>query len=143
MGAGIGAALASLLIDALAPRPRLIPEQGAFLIFAVTLVAVIALVMFLFLQFPRYSLRTKLIIVFVGLALLSTLAITVVATNAIRDNLSVQAARDLRTRAQAAALSIGLTMERNVDRLTTMSLDKRVQNDVSIISDAYPSEPSK
>lgn len=140
IGAGIGAALASLLIDALAPRPRLIPEQGAFFIYAVVLLAIAALVMFLFLQFPRYSLRTKLIIVFVGLALLSTLAITLVATDAIRKSLSAQAARDLRTRAQAAALSIGLTMDRNVDRLTTMSLDKRVQNDVSIISDSYPAE---
>lgn len=141
MGAGIGAAIASLLIDAMAPRPRLIPEQGALLIFTVTFVAVIALVMFLFLQFPRYTLRTKLIIVFVGLALVSTIAVTLVATNAIRNNLIEQAARDLRTRAQAAALSIGLTVERNVDRLTTMSLDKRVQNDVSLISDSYPADP--
>lgn len=143
MLAGIGAAFATVLIDYLAPRPRLISEQDAFLINAVTFLAISGLLVFLFFQFPRYSLRTKLIILFVGLTLLSTLAVTIVASEAIRNSLIEIQARDLRTRAQAAALAIGITMDRNVDRLQTMSLDKQVQDNVTLIADSYPVEQSE
>lgn len=139
IAAGILAALAALLIDSFAPHPRLIgATQDAMFLNIVVVIAIVALIAFLFMQFPRYSLRTKLVIVFVGLALISTLAITVVATEAIRNTLTTNAARDLRTRAQSAALSIGITMDRNVDRFQTMSLDKRVQDDVAAVTDAYP-----
>lgn len=138
IGGAIIAALTTLVIDSWAPHPRLISNQDAFFINGVVLLAVLALVAFLFLQFPRYSLRTKLIIVFVGLAFFSTLAITIVATETIRSSLNENAARDLRTRAQSAALSVGITMKSNLDRMKTMSLDKSVQDDVALISDSYP-----
>ncbi len=93
--------------------------------------------------FRSFSLRTKLITVFVGLAVLSTVGITFIATQAIRNTLTENGSRDLRTRAQAAALAIGITMDRNVDRLLTMSLDKRAQNDVALITDSYPAVESE
>lgn len=90
------------------------------------------------LRFRYFSLRTKLIVSLVGVAVIATLAITFVATQTIQSSLAQNAANDLRTRAQAAAHSIGITVDRNVDRLVTMSLDKRVQDELALITDSYP-----
>lgn len=130
----------TFFLDFYGSPERLSLEFPATFATATIVVIVTLLLILIATQFRNFSLRTKLITVFVGLALVSTLGITIVSSQAIRDSLTTNAARDLRTRAQSAALAIGITMERNVDRLQTMSLDKRLQDDVTAISDAYPTD---
>lgn len=84
------------------------------------------------------SFRTRLVTAFGVVSILATFAVALITTAASRNALNANAASDLRTRAQAAALSVGITMDRNVDRLQTMSLDKNMQDSVTQISDSYP-----
>ncbi len=136
--AAVVSGVASFLLDTFGSPERLnlqFPNTYAIAIVGVVILLLLVLIAF---RFRNFSLRTKLITVFVGLAVLSIVSITFVAAQAIRNSLTTNAARDLRTRAQSAALAIGITMDRNVDRLQTLSLSKGIQNDVTLISNSYP-----
>lgn len=136
--------LASVAIDLFGSPARI---NAAFLSpFANVLlaIAVIAVGLVLLLEFRNFSVRTKLVIAFVTIAVVSVGGVTYAASQAIQSNLTTNSARDLKTRTQAAALAIGITLDRNVDRFTTLSLDNRVQDEVSLISDSYPAgEPER
>lgn len=132
-------ALATIGLDAYVPFQRLVlpfgPAANSTILVAILL---LGLGVLLARNFGLYPLRVKLLLGFVIVAILSVTAVTYFSTVSIRNSLAENSARDLRTRAQSAALSIGLTMDRNVDRLQTFSLDKRVQDDVTQITDSYP-----
>lgn len=89
-------------------------------------------------QFRLFSINTQLLIAFVTLAALAVGVLTYVVTLSIRSALTQQVAEDLGTNARSAALSVGITMDRNVDRLQSVSLDKSVQDEVTLIVDSYP-----
>ncbi len=137
---GMLSAVLCLALDVLAPSPRLISAQDAWLINLSIAAALLALTVFVFFQFPRYSLRTKLIISFVTLAVLSIAGLTYVTAETIRETLTARQANDLRTRAQAAALAIGITMDRNVDRIQTLSLDRNVRDALTLLDNSYPTD---
>ncbi len=133
-------AIVSFLLDLFGSAARVNPALPNSTNNILIAVATIIVLLLLISQFRNFSLRTKLITVFVALAVISTLGITLVSAQAIRDSLSSTLARDLRTRAQAAALAVGITMDRNVDRLLTLTLDRNVQDAIQSVDDAYPSQ---
>ena len=137
---GVIAGLSTVVADVFgAPgRPTLLLPTlpGILLTFAL----LIALAVFVLINFKSYTLRIKLLLAFVLLALVSVGGVTFIASEAIRASLTENAARDLQTRAQAAAAAIGITMDRNVDRLITLSLDDRLRNEVASASDSYPAD---
>lgn len=137
---GVFAGLATIAVDVFGPPERLVLETPPLpgILLVVALIGFLAV--FMLLNFKSYPLRIKLLLAFVILALLSVGSVTFIATQAIRSTLTDNVARDLQTRAQAAALAIGITMDRNVDRLTTLSLDRRIQDSVALISDSYPAD---
>lgn len=138
IGGAVVSGLASFLVDFFgAPNRVDLAVSNTFTTIVVFVVLILLLGLIAF-QFRNFSLRTKLITALVGLTALSAITVTYFASQALQETLRANAARDLRTRAQSAALAIGLTMDRNVDRLQTMSLDKRVQDELTIISDSYP-----
>lgn len=138
----VGAIFVGLLtigLDAYIPFERLAlpfgPAANSTILLSILL---LGLGLLLARNFQLYPLRVKLLLGFVIVAILSVGAVTYVSTVSIRNSLAENSARDLQTRAQSAALSIALTMDRNVDRLQAFSLDKRVQDDVTQITDSYP-----
>lgn len=133
---GIFAALATIAIDVYGPENRLVAGSGVWgTLFIVGGIA-LAFAFFVALNFRNYPLRIKLLLAFVIISIISVGGVTWIATQAIRTALTENAANDLRTRAQSAALAVGITMDRNVDRLTTLSLNKSVQDQVSELSDS-------
>jgi GAF domain-containing protein/HAMP domain-containing protein len=130
--------LATVALDEFGP-----PERADTTFAIVPGIAIIVLLfcflaVFVLANFKAYPLRIKLLLAFVTLALIAVGGVTLIATQAIHSALTQNVANDLQTRAQAAAVAVGITMDRNVDRLSTLSLDKRVQDDVTIITDSYP-----
>ncbi len=142
--AGVFAGLATIVLDVFGPSARTILDSSLLPGILLTATLVVFLGIFVVRNFKSYPLRIKLLLAFVLLALVSVGSVTFVAAQAIRSTLTENAARDLQTRAQAAALAVGITMDRNVDRLSTLSLDKRIREDVAALTDAYPqNEPER
>lgn len=142
IAASILAAGAAVILDILAPAPRLLNEQDATYINVVTVLTLLALSVLLLIQFRNYSLRTKLISTFVGLAILAVGGVTFAAQQAIRTSLTQNVAENLSARAQNTALSIGLAFDRNASRLQTLTLDDQVQTGATAQTLAYPSDPA-
>lgn len=136
--AAVASAAAAIALDIVGPTPRLIPAQDTSYMYAVTLTTVFALAIFLLFQFRDYSLRTKLIIGFVALTVLAVSGVTLAGEQAIRSTLNQNVAGDLQARAQAAALAVALTFDRNIDRLQTLSLDEQLRATATLHSNAYP-----
>ncbi|HZQ10850.1 MAG TPA: GAF domain-containing protein, partial [Anaerolineae bacterium] len=89
-------------------------------------------------RFRNYSLRTKLIIAFVALAVIVVGGVTLAAQQAIRDALTQTVAQNLKARAQTTALAIALAFDRNVDRLETLTFDEQLQASAAQQTDSYP-----
>jgi len=141
--AGVFAGLAAIALDIFGAPSRIALDPSALPGALLSVALMLFLAIFVLLNFKAYPLRIKLLLAFVVLALLSVGSVTFVATLAIRTALTENAARDLQTRAQAAALAVGITMDRNVDRLSTMSLNKRIQEDVAAATDSYPANEAE
>lgn len=135
---GVFAGLVAIVLDVFGSPSRAVLDSPILpgIIISVLLIGFLAV--FVFLNFRSYPLRIKLLLAFVLLALLSVGSVTYVAAQAIRSSLTTNEARDLQTRAQAAALAVGIAVDRNLDRLSTLSLDKRIQDEVALVTDSYP-----
>lgn len=137
---GVFAGLTAIALDVFGSPSRPVLQSPVLPGIALSVLLIGFLAVFVLLNFRSYPLRIKLLLAFVLLALVSVGSVTFVATQAIQSSLTSNEARDLQTRAQAAALAVGITMDRNVDRLSTLSLDKRIQDDVALITDSYPAD---
>ncbi|MBI4670815.1 MAG: GAF domain-containing protein [Chloroflexi bacterium] len=111
---------------------------GAFIV----AVLAVAFALFVILNFSLYPLRIKLLLTFVLVAILSVAGVTFVASRAIHDSLAERSAEDLKNQARIAALAVGLAMDRNVDRLETLSLNKNVQETVTALNDTLQDMPN-
>jgi putative methionine-R-sulfoxide reductase with GAF domain len=78
-------------------------------------------------QFNSYTLRTKLIIGFVGLTVVSVGAVALVSDRVIRTTLTQDTSRNLKSLATAQALSIGDLLARQMDTLWVVSLNTTVR----------------
>lgn len=137
---GVFVGLLTVALDVFGAPTRLnLQFSSAPGIFLVGVIILFFLV-FVALNFNAYPLRVKLLLTFVAIALISVGGVTFIATRSLQTTLRENAARDLQTRAQAAALSVGITMDRNVDRLQTMTLDNSMQSGVTLLSDSYPAQ---
>lgn len=137
---GVFSGLLAISLDLFGSSARPVLEAPILPGVVLTAALIVFLAVFVLLNFKSYPLRIKLLLAFVILAVLSVGSVTLIATQAIRSGLNANQERDLQTRAQAAALAIGITMDRNVDRLSTLSLGKHLQDGVTIITDSYPSD---
>lgn len=135
---GVFSGLLTIALDVFGPADRFVLTTPALPGIVLSALLIGFLSIFVLLNFKSYPLRIKLLLAFVVLALLSVGSVTFIATQAIRSALTDNMARDLQTRAQAAALAVGITMDRNVDRLATLSLNKQIQDQVASITDNYP-----
>jgi GAF domain-containing protein len=123
---GIVYALIVLAIDLFFPLPRAsnnTPEltwflTGVFLLFFGVLISR---------QFNSYALRTKLIIVMVGITLVATLAITIYGISATTRSLTQTVGQQLSSNASSMAAQVGNIFEEQLSILGTLSINELLQ----------------
>lgn len=135
---GFVAILATVGLDAVGASNRLSLVPSYLATAAIVTPLVLVLAFFVIRNFQAYPLRVKLLLAFVTLALVSVAAVTYVVTLSVRSALTESETNELRSHAQSASVAIGITMDRNVDRLQTLTLDKGVQDDATQLTDIYP-----
>ncbi len=106
--------MATILVDIFGPADRL-PLASVEFLNGLMVTVVVAYGVFVAAQFRRYSLRTKLIIIFLFVALLPTVALTYLNDRSTRDSLAANTNQTLRTAAgqTAGAIDTFLTTTRD------------------------------
>ncbi|MGE5374790.1 MAG: GAF domain-containing protein, partial [Bacteroidota bacterium] len=112
---------------------------------AVPVMAVILFVLLsitLFRQFPGYSLRTKLVVVLTGVALLSIAAVAFTTNLVISRQIQQQAGANLSALTEGKALEIGATINRDKNTLESLVLNKALQETLRTANASSTSDPS-
>ncbi|MBI4670817.1 MAG: GAF domain-containing protein [Chloroflexi bacterium] len=91
--------------------------------------------------FRDLSLRTKLISAFVIVAVLSVGAVTLIGDRTIRTSLTQSVSANLKVLAQNKATVIGNLIDRQVDLLSSLALNKSVQDELERANSLYSGSP--
>jgi len=143
---GIGVGLATYGVDTLALAYRLpVPEIQTF-VPVITLVIVLIYAVFLARQFPNYSLRTKLIVGFIAVSVLSVVAVTVTTALIVRPQLEQDIADNLQSLSRSQAAAVGNLLARQIEALDNLASSSPLVIEVKFANDTYadgPEEPDR
>jgi len=135
--AGIVSAVFTLLMDLFAAWERvshpLLQNSAPFIAIAV----VLALGAYVIRQFREFSLRTKLVIAFTGLAIISVAAVTFITDRVVRVELTQRVGGELKTSTVTQAQLVSGLMTQQLEVLKSFALSKVVQDNVEAASNAY------
>ncbi|GAB4436549.1 MAG: hypothetical protein Fur0044_33580 [Anaerolineae bacterium] len=134
---GVGTAVVAGVIDVLGPSNRLSPAALLFIIpVLIGLIAVISGVLIVR-QFRAYSLSTKLMISFIAMSVVSVTAIAFLSSDASRTALTREVGAGLKRLAESQALVVGNLLDRQVDALQTLALNRNLQDSVNALNSVY------
>ncbi|MEJ5201936.1 MAG: substrate-binding domain-containing protein, partial [Anaerolineales bacterium] len=131
-----------LIVDAFWSYERL-TAQGQAMLIGRNIAVMVWLIYFFILirQFSEYSLRTKVIIVFLSVVFASSGAITVLNQTNLSRTLADNVGRTLENLSQTSATTLGDLLFFQVEKLNTLALDQSVQVGVSGANLLYPEDP--
>jgi GAF domain-containing protein/HAMP domain-containing protein len=128
-----------LLTDLFWPSDRLvIPAlQTAIQIAAFGVVLILGTV--LIRQMQTFSLRNKLVIGFVGLAVLSVVSLAFITNRVVRAEVTKEVGTNITSLAKSHSLSVAETLQGNINELTILTLNKLVQDTTEEANASNPS----
>jgi putative methionine-R-sulfoxide reductase with GAF domain len=116
------------------------PALEAILPIATILMGV-AYAVFIFRQFPRYSIRTKFIVSAVALVVFTVISLTFVISRSTQNTIINITGQRLSSVANSHGLAIGELLARQVGLLQTLSLNQAVQTNVEVANNSYVDDP--
>ena len=137
---GVVSGVTAGALDLLQPSFQLfIPQAQAFtpVIVAGTL---LAFGLVLVRQYRIYSLSSKLIVAFLGVAMLAIGLVTFFADRSTREALIQDVGADLKSLADAKALIVGESLSKQAELLESLGLSKLIQDAVEQVNSAYPAD---
>ncbi len=96
----------------------------------------------IFRQFSSFTLRTKLMIGFVGVAAISVGAVAFITDRTSRAGLTTEVGANLKSLAQSQALTIGDLLTKQIDTLRAFSLNHTVRDIVEAANAAHTGDPA-
>jgi PAS domain S-box-containing protein len=139
---GVLVGIASILMSSFSSSTQIpIPAvQVAVPVMAVILIVLAGIT--LFRQFPTYPLRTKLVILLVGVALFSITAVAIATNQVISTEIRQQAGTSLAALAKGKALEIGTTLNRDKNTLDSLVLNETLQDSLKAANANSTSDPA-
>jgi len=135
--AGVGTAVTAGVIDVLGPSNRLSPPALLFVIPVLIGIMVVISGILIVRQFRAYSLSTKLMISFIGMSVVSVTAIAFLSSDASRTALTREVGAGLKRLVESQALVVGNLLDRQVDALQTLALNRNLQDSVNALNSVY------
>ena len=128
VGLGVAGGVAAILLDYFGPAYRL-PEPAPVRIFLpAILIAVILLFGIVTIrQFASYSLRTKLILAFVAIAVAAVGSVSFIVDRSLRTTRTNEIGNNMETLARAEALQVGQILQNEFNLLNGLALTQSVQ----------------
>ena len=134
--------LVTTLLDILGSAGRLsVPALQTFVPIVAGL-ATLILGLFVVREFNHYSLRTKLVIGFVGVAVISVGAVALITDRMMRAGLTNEAGANLKGLANSQSLTIGDLLSKHIDSLDALSLNHAIRDAAEASNAAYPAAPA-
>jgi GAF domain-containing protein/HAMP domain-containing protein len=132
------AAVVAILLDLYGPTERPAVSTEDLTPLALTIGLLLGgYLLLLFRQFRNFSLRTKLIILFMLVMLISIGALSLITTTLTRNQLTEDIGNNLKNTAQTQALAVGNDLEQAARQLQAFSLSKVVQDQVEATNRQY------
>ncbi len=135
IGASVVVGIAATLLDTYGPADRPYYELTSLLIVAA--ICVIGFIVIVAQQFRTYPLRTKLIVAFLLISLVSVGVMALYAERTIRLALQDQVSTHLANVAQLQGTTVGNLLSKEVELLRTLSLDESIRDQAIASNAAY------
>ncbi len=126
--AGIVSGLLSILIDLFWPFSRLVIPSLQIVIIILSVVALAADAGLVVRQFRNYSLRTKLVIAFIVIAIGSVGSVSYIVDRSLRTNRANDIGSNLSVLSNAEAIQVGQVVENDFNLLNGLALNQAVQD---------------
>ena len=126
--AGIVSGLISILIDLFWPFNRLQVPSLQIVIILLSIVSLTVSTVVVIRQFRNYSLRTKLVIAFIVIAIGSVGSISFMVDRSLRTNRTIEIGDNLAVLAHSEATQVGQTVENEFNLLNSLALTEAVQD---------------
>lgn len=97
---------------------------------------------FILRRFSDYTLRTKLIVGFVGVAVISVGMVAFVTDRMMRTGLTTEAGANLKGLANSQALTIGDLLSKQISTLEALGLNHAIREAVAAADATYPDDPA-
>ncbi len=134
---GAISAVAAILIDAYVEFERLeVPILQSFVPLIVAAIIIVYSILIVR-KFPNYPLRTKLVLAFLLVAIITLSTMAVITNNSSRVRLIQNAGESLTAEAESRALIVGETLAKELQSLQAFGLSKTVQDRVESANTAY------
>ncbi|WP_420628828.1 GAF domain-containing protein [Candidatus Leptofilum sp.] len=130
----VGIGILTYLLDIFGGDYRQVVPQLQSVIIILTALVLVIFTVFIVRGFSDYSLRTKLILAFLTLSLLSGGVVTLFTTNTIQANLLEDIGNNLHNVADTRATAIGDLLSRQADLLNALSLSSTMRAELAAIN---------
>ncbi len=139
----VGIGLLIIVADVFVPYTRVsIPEVEAFIpVLAAVMVVVFAI--FIIRNFREYSLRAKLIIATLIVAVGAVVAVTVMVSLTSRNALEAQVGNNLDNLARAEGLAVGELLLRQINTLEALGFNRTILVAAQAKNETYPEDPTE
>ena len=131
-------AMAGLLLyfDLFEPFKR-IPNPNVLATWIITGGVVLVYAIIVLRRFPTYSLRSKLLVTFIGVTVLATGALGLYSYNSTTEILQNGLERELKQHADGIAFQIGDLLDKQINLLAVLTLNEVLQQDIQVSNAAY------
>jgi GAF domain-containing protein/HAMP domain-containing protein len=125
---GVVFGLLSLLVDLFIPTERIVVQGFQTVVYVVLGLCLLLLGSVILRQFRNYSLRTKMVTVFVVTVVVSVSVVAFLTGRSLSTSLTEQIGASLAELANAKAVELGQAVDRESDVLKTLAFNKAVQD---------------
>ncbi len=142
--ASIGIAALNILVDLFGSTARLQAPNIVIVVLSVFLGFATLFFGYNFIrQFKNYSLRIKLIVGLISVAVLSTAAVSLAINRIAENEMESLVYASVNSQARATSVTIGNEMSKQVELLKTLALNDALVNAVKDANAKYPDDPAK
>jgi putative methionine-R-sulfoxide reductase with GAF domain len=133
-------AFLTLLAEFFGSDGRLVVSELESFLPLATVIMGVAYAVFIFRQFPRYSIRTKFIVSAVSLVTMTVIALTFIISRNTQETIINATGQRLSSVSNSQGLTIGELLARQIGLMQTLSLNQAVQTDIQVANNVYGSD---
>ncbi|MBN1370965.1 MAG: GAF domain-containing protein [Anaerolineaceae bacterium] len=127
---GFISGILSLLVDQFMPAERRVLDSSLRIVSIIVAVMALLFIVFVIRQFRDYSIRTKLLIAFLSIALITIVVVGYTSVTLTTNEVNDRVGQGLASLAASTGSQVAFTLEDDLDTLRTLSLNDPVQTTV-------------
>ena len=140
--AGIVSGVTAILIQLFIHPSWRIAIVSPIVIGIIIVASILTTLVYLFLQFSTFDLRTKLVIGFLAMSLTAIITVALATNFTTRQALTNSVGARLKSQSEAQSLAVGNFLNRNIDFIKVLSASSIIQKSIKDANATYPADQS-